>query len=70
LRLFSFGGYGLALAALALVVFGAIEGPPLKPDRSTATQIANPGDNDFVASTKRSFNISPANQNCCGDNFD
>jgi len=29
LRLFSFGGYGLALAALALVVFGAIECPPL-----------------------------------------
>jgi len=28
LRLFSFGGYGLALAALALVVFGAIECPP------------------------------------------
>jgi len=28
LRLFSFGGYGLALAALALVVFGAIEFPP------------------------------------------
>jgi len=26
-RLFSFGGYGLALAALALVVFGAIECP-------------------------------------------
>jgi len=25
LRLFSFGGYGLALAALALVVFDAIE---------------------------------------------
>jgi len=25
LRLFSFGGYGLALVALALVVFGAIE---------------------------------------------
>jgi len=25
LRLFSFGGYGLALAALALMVFGAIE---------------------------------------------
>jgi len=25
LRLFSFGAYGLALAALALVVFGAIE---------------------------------------------
>jgi len=28
LRLFSFGGYGLALAALALVVLGAIECPP------------------------------------------
>jgi len=28
LRLFSFGGYGLALAALALVGFGAIECPP------------------------------------------
>jgi len=30
LRIFSFGGYGLALAALALVVFGAIECPPIK----------------------------------------
>jgi len=30
LRLFSFGGYGLALVALALVVFGAIECPPPK----------------------------------------
>jgi len=28
LRLFSFGGYGLALAALALVVFGAYESYP------------------------------------------
>jgi len=28
LRLFSFGGYGLALAALALMVFGAIKCPP------------------------------------------
>jgi len=28
LRLCSFDGYGLALAALALVVFGAIECPP------------------------------------------
>jgi len=28
LRLFSFDGYGLALAALALVVFGAIGCPP------------------------------------------
>ena len=33
LRLFSFGGYGLALAALALVVFGAIECPPEKRDQ-------------------------------------
>jgi len=33
LRLFSFGGYGLALAALVLVVFGAIECPP--PDANT-----------------------------------
>jgi len=30
LRLFSFGGYGLALAALALMVFGAIGCPPIK----------------------------------------
>ena len=35
LGLFSFGGYGLALAALALVVFGAIECPPSLP---TCTQ--------------------------------
>jgi len=27
---FSFGGYGLALAALALAVFGAIECPPFR----------------------------------------
>jgi len=29
LRIFSFGGYGLALAALALVVFGAHDSYPL-----------------------------------------
>jgi len=28
LRLFSFGGYGLALAALGLVVFGAYDSYP------------------------------------------
>jgi len=28
LRLFSFGGYGLALAAMALVVFGAYDSDP------------------------------------------
>jgi len=31
LRLFSFGGYGLALAALALVVFGAYDSYPENP---------------------------------------
>ena len=30
LRLFSFGGYGLALAALALVVFGAYDSYPIQ----------------------------------------
>jgi len=29
LRLFSFGGYGLALAALALVLFGAYDSYPI-----------------------------------------
>jgi len=39
LRLFSFGGYGLALAALVLVVFGAIECPPVRPTlKSTETK--------------------------------
>jgi len=49
LRLFSFGGYGLALAALALVVFGAYDSYPAalassrvqlfarKPSGATAT---------------------------------
>jgi len=31
LRLFSFGGYGLALAAMALVVFGAYDSYPFEP---------------------------------------
>jgi len=30
LRLFSFGGYGLALAALALVLFGAYDSYPFR----------------------------------------
>jgi len=30
LQLFSFGGYGLALAALALVVFGAYDSYPFR----------------------------------------
>jgi len=37
LRLFSFGGYGLALAALALEVFGAIECPPRKTTQLSAS---------------------------------
>jgi len=31
MRLFSFGGYGLALAALALVVLGAYDSYPKNP---------------------------------------
>jgi len=34
LRLFSFGGYGLALAALALVVFGAYDSYPTENARN------------------------------------
>jgi len=33
LRLYSFGGYGLALAALALVVFGAYDSYPFQIHR-------------------------------------
>jgi len=40
LRLFSFGGYGLALAALALVVFGAYDSyPKMQPLISTEQQV-------------------------------
>jgi len=43
LRLFSFGGYGLAFAALALVVCGAIECPPKShlPDAISNTVISD-----------------------------
>jgi len=40
LRLFSIGGYGLALAALALVVFGAIECPPILRNARTIFESA------------------------------
>jgi len=40
LQLFSFCGYGLALAALALVVFGAYDSYPTKPHQ---TYIVAPG---------------------------
>jgi len=40
LRLFSFGGYGLALAALALVVFGAYDSyPSYQPSDGAAAEI-------------------------------
>jgi len=35
LRLFSFGGYGLALVALALVVFGAYDSYPIVSTKNT-----------------------------------
>jgi len=40
LRLFSFGGYGLALAALALVVFGAYDSYP--KDKPSCTEDSYP----------------------------
>jgi len=40
LRLFSFGGYGLALAALALVVFGAYDSYPSEPFLGTKLLIS------------------------------
>jgi len=36
LRLFSFGGYGLALAALALVDFGAYDSYPISSNENFA----------------------------------
>jgi len=38
LRLFSFGGYGLALAALALDVLGAIKCPPSRIEQHKRTR--------------------------------
>jgi len=42
LRLFSFGGYGLALAALALVVFGAYGSYPTNQFKRKKIQDAKP----------------------------
>jgi len=39
LRLFSFRGYGLALAALALVVVGAYDSYPLQSSRIQQTDV-------------------------------
>jgi len=60
LRLFSFRGYGLALAALALVVFGAIECPPFSHCRAFKTRLhkvqeKNLGPSDIVPDAKRIF---------------
>jgi len=41
LRLFSFGGYGLALAALALVVFGAYDSYPNQSIDQSINQLIN-----------------------------
>jgi len=51
LRLFSFGGYGLALAALALVVFGAYDS---HPDNAAAVlQIEEKEKSSALLQTKR-----------------
>jgi len=42
LRLFSFGGYGLALAALAIVVFGAYDRYPNEEQDQTLRLIFFP----------------------------
>jgi len=39
LRIFSFGGYGLALAALALMVFGAYDSYPKVHTYTSETKI-------------------------------
>jgi len=44
LRLFSFGGYGLALAALALVVFGAYDSNPSSQRRSNFNSARHPNE--------------------------
>jgi len=41
LRLFSFGGYGFALAALALVVFGAYDSYPWNTMNLSETTLIN-----------------------------
>jgi len=56
LRLFSFGGYGLALAALALVVFGAYDSYPQFP-LLTFTFIKN---NDKVNGVKLRIKLPSA----------
>jgi len=66
LRLFSFGGNGLAVAALALLVFGAIKCPPNHciecenmTNLSVAEFVAHPLENpeDWNAETKTKLEI-------------
>ena len=47
MRLFSFGGYGLALAALALVVFGANDSYPDRDEKKF--NLSRDKDRDTVA---------------------
>jgi len=60
LRLFSFGGYGLALAALALVVFGVIECPPALLSILLVKQSMQ---------LFKGVNQQIAKQNCCDNNI-
>jgi len=59
LRLFSFGGYGLALAALALVVFGAYDSyPKMQPLISTEQQVLVSEKNSQILATN--FGVFPS----------
>jgi len=59
LRLFSFGGYGLALAALALVVSGAIECPPTERQDNPGGSTQN-FQHSLIASVRRPILSSDA----------
>jgi len=59
LRLFSFGGYGLALAALALVVFGAYDSYPATSNLTRKVKYSDMREVliDTVYSVKRHSNL-------------
>ena len=59
MRLFSFGGYGLALAALALVVFGAIECPPWKSGNAYRVSEKNKQENKSCKGNQGSVRKNP-----------
>jgi len=62
LRIFSFGGYGLALAALALVVFGAYDSYPKNnsPEKFLEEKMIE-GQREFIYYLNRIYN---RHQNC------